>query len=79
MRYKREKRDYLQIAQGYREESLRLATEIRGERSVGCAYSNMGRVSFTGGELDCALENFDLALEISKRKGDEDWQSQVVD
>ncbi|MBN2391405.1 MAG: substrate-binding domain-containing protein [Anaerolineae bacterium] len=75
--YNREERGYLGIAQSYCEESLRLATELEDERSVGCAYSTMGCVCFMGGELERALENFNLALEIFERKGDEDWQSQV--
>ncbi len=75
--YNRAERDYLITAQNYCEESLRLATELKDERSVGCAYSTMGCVCFMGGELERALENFKLALEIFERKGDEDWQSQV--
>jgi ABC-type sugar transport system substrate-binding protein/tetratricopeptide (TPR) repeat protein len=75
--YNREERGYLGIAQSYCEESLRLAAELEDERSVGCAYSTMGCVCFMGGELERALENFELALEIFERKGDEDWQSQV--
>ncbi len=75
--YNRAEQNYLAIAQSYCEESLRLAQALEDERSVGCAYSTMGCVCFMGGELERALENFELALEIFERKGDEDWQSQV--
>lgn len=75
--YRREIPDYLGTAQRFCNESLRIAKELDEDRSIGRAYCTMGCVCFMGGELERALENFKLALEIFEPKDDEEWLSQV--
>jgi ABC-type sugar transport system substrate-binding protein/Flp pilus assembly protein TadD len=75
--YKRTDPNWLERAQRLCLESLELAQALNEERGVGRAYSALGCVCFMGGEIEKALENFELALEVFEPKGDEEWLCQV--